>query len=176
MAELWIFGYGSLMWRPGFPSGTQVPGLLHGMHRALCVHSVFHRGTREEPGLVLGLDQGGDCHGVAFRVSPGAEEDTVAYLREREQVTDVYVEAYRDVHLQDGSNRTVAALTYLTDRDHPQYAGRLSLDEQERIVRDRAGESGANLEYVVNTVEHLEELGVHDALLADLATRLRREL
>ena len=172
--ELWVFGYGSLMWRPGFPFEAQVPGLLSGAHRALCVYSVLHRGTRDEPGLVLGLDQGGACQGVAFRVSPGAEDDTVAYLREREQVTDVYVEAYRNVTLQDGSDRTVTALTYLADRDHPQYAGPLSLDEQLRIVRKCSGQAGANIEYVLNTVQHLEELGVHDDMLADLAALLRR--
>lgn len=175
MSEFWVFAYGSLMWRPGFPFEARVPGLLDGAHRALCVYSVLHRGTHERPGLVLGLDQGGTCQGVAFRVSPGAEEDTIAYLREREQVTEVYVEAYRSVRLEDGSNRTVEALTYLADPCHPQFAGRLSLDEQFRIVRGGEGQAGANVEYVLNTVQHLEELGVHDAPLADLATLLRRE-
>ena len=175
MSELWVFGYGSLMWRPGFPVETQAPGLLNGAHRALCVYSVLHRGTREQPGLVLGLDRGGACRGVAFRVTPGAEEDTVAYLREREQVTEVYVEAYRKVRLVDGSGRTVRALTYLADPTHPQYAGRLSLDDQHRIVRGCRGQAGANLEYVLNTVQHLEEEGVHDATLAKLAARLRGE-
>jgi len=173
-AELWVFGYGSLMWRPGFPFQTQVPGVLSGAHRALCVYSVLHRGTHEQPGLVLGLDRGGTCHGVAFRVSAGAEEETIAYLREREQVTTVYVEAYRDVRLADGSDRNVNALTYLADPDHPQYAGRLSPEEQLRIVRDSHGQAGANVEYVLNTVRHLEELGVHDDGLADLAARLLR--
>lgn len=175
MSEFWVFGYGSLMWRPGFPFEAQVPGILDGSHRALCVYSVLHRGTREEPGLVLGLDHGGACQGVAFRVTPGAEDDTVAYLREREQVTDVYVEAYRDVRLDDGSNRMVTALTYLADCNHAQYAGPLSLEEQLRIVLRCSGQAGANIEYVLNTVQHLEELGVHDDMLANLATLLRRE-
>lgn len=174
MPELWVFAYGSLMWRPGFPFEAQVPGLLDGAHRALCVYSVLHRGTHERPGLVLGLDRGGACQGVAFRVSPGAEKDTIGYLREREQVTDVYVETYRDVRLEDGSNRMVKALTYLADPGHPQFAGRLSLDEQLHIVLAGEGQAGANVEYVLNTVQHLEELGVHDAPLADLAARLRR--
>ena len=171
---LWVFGYGSLMWRPGFPFQAQVPGVLSGAHRALCVYSVLHRGTHEQPGLVLGLDRGGTCHGVAFRVTAGAEEDTIAYLREREQVTTVYVEAYREVCLGDGSNRKVNALTYLADPGHPQYAGTLSADEQLCIVRDGHGQAGANVEYVLNTVRHLEELGVHDPVLADLAARLLR--
>src|SRR5262249_2183170 len=113
MAELWVFGYGSLMWRPGFPFAASAPGLLKGAHRPLCVTSLFPPGTKEAPGLVLGLDRGGACRGLAYRVEPGAEDTTVAYLREREQVTDVYVEAYRRVRLLDGSTRTVKALTYL---------------------------------------------------------------
>ncbi|MGH7125028.1 MAG: gamma-glutamylcyclotransferase [Stellaceae bacterium] len=172
MAELWVFGYGSLMWRPGFAVDARAPGLLKGAHRALCVYSEFHRGTKEQPGLVLGLDRGGACRGVAFKVFPGAEQATVAYLREREQVTSVYFEAYRRVTLLDGSGRSVKALTYLVDPKHSQYAGRLSLDEQLRLVRGSKGQSGENVEYVLNTVRHLEEEGVHDPLLAALAARL----
>jgi len=170
--ELWVFGYGSLMWRPGFPFEAQAPGLLNGAHRALCVYSILHRGTREQPGLVLGLDRGGACRGVAFRVAQGAEEETVAYLREREQVTDVYLEAHRRVRLLNGTGRVVKALTYLADPNHAQYAGRLPLEEQLRIVRDCKGEAGANIDYVLNTVRHLEEEGVHDAVLGSIAARL----
>jgi glutathione-specific gamma-glutamylcyclotransferase len=173
MAELWVFGYGSLMWRPGFPFVASAPGLLKGAHRALCVISIFHRGTKEQPGLVLGLDRGGACRGVAYRVETGAEDATIAYLREREQVTDVYVEAYRPVRLLDGSERMVNALTYLVDRNHVQYAGVLSLEEQLRMVSGGRGQSGENAEYVLNTVWHLEEAGIHDPLLGALAKRLK---
>jgi glutathione-specific gamma-glutamylcyclotransferase len=170
--ELWVFGYGSLMWRPGFPYEAQAPGLLKGAHRALCIYSVYYRGTPEQPGLVLGLARGGACRGVAFRVTPGAEDETIAYLREREQITAVYVETFRNVRLLDGSGRTVKALTYLADPDHEQYAGGLSFEEQLRIVRACKGEAGANAEYVLNTLRHLEEEGVHDAFLAKLAAQL----
>jgi cation transport protein ChaC len=175
MAELWVFGYGSLMWRPGFPFEAQAPALLKGAHRALCVYSIFYRGTREQPGLVLGLDRGGACRGVTFRVRKGAEDETIAYLREREQITAVYRETYRNVRLLDGSGRTVKALTYLADPRHEQYAGGLSLDEQLHIVRSRKGEAGANVEYVLNTVRHLEGVGVHDSLLAALAAHLKKD-
>lgn len=172
---LWVFGYGSLMWRPGFPFVTQSPARLEGAHRALCIYSIEHRGTRRNPGLVMGLDEGGMCEGVAFRVEPGAENDTITYLRQREQVTDVYLETYRQVALSNGSGQTVTALTFVTDPDHPQYAGKLDLEAQLRIVRTSRGQAGANIDYVLNTVEHLEALGTHDELLFALADRLRRE-
>ena len=171
-SELWVFGYGSLMWRPGFAFEAAAPGLLKGAHRALCVYSEFHRGTKEQRGLVLGLDRGGACRGVTYRVALGAEDETIAYLREREQVTAVYVEAYRKVRLLDGSGEVVTALTYLVDCNHAQYAGALPLEEQLRLVRGGKGQSGENVEYVLNTVRHLEEEGVHDPLLSALAARL----
>ena len=172
MAELWVFGYGSLMWRPGFAFETSTHGLLKGAHRSLCVYSEFHRGTKEQRGLVLGLDRGGACRGIVFRVKAGAEQETIGYLREREQVTAVYVEAYRKVKLLDDSDRTVDALTYLVDRNHAQYAGALPLEEQLRLVRGGKGQSGANIDYVLNTLRHLEAEGVHDPRLAALAARL----
>ena len=172
MAELWVFGYGSLMWQPGFAFETSAHGLLKGAHRSLCVYSEFHRGTKEQRGLVLGLDRGGACRGIVFRVKAGAEDETIAYLREREQVTAVYVEAYRKVKLLDGSGRVLDALTYLVDRNHAQYAGALPLEEQLRLVRGGRGLSGANIDYVLNTLRHLEEEGVHDPHLAALAARI----
>jgi cation transport protein ChaC len=172
MAELWVFGYGSLMWRPGFDFVEQAPARLMGAHRALCVYSVVHRGTHAEPGLVLGLDKGGSCRGVAFRVVAGAEDDTIAYLRAREQVTDVYREATRPITLLDGSNRGFRALCYLVDPNHAQYAGALSLEDKLRIVRNGKGQAGGNIEYVLNTVRHLEKVGVHDPELAALAALL----
>ena len=176
MAELWVFGYGSLMWRPGFPFAEAQSALLKGAHRALCVYSVVHRGTHAEPGLVLGLDHGGACKGMAFRVTAGAEDETVAYLRDREQVTDVYVEAVRPIRLLDGSGRVLKAMTYLVDRNHPQYAGDLPLEAQIRIVRAGKGQAGGNVEYVLRTLRHLEEAGVHDPLLSNLAAHLTEPL
>jgi cation transport protein ChaC len=172
MAEFWVFGYGSLMWRPGFAFAERMPAALIGVHRSLCVYSFHHRGTLEQPGLVLGLDEGGACRGVAFRVDPAHEDMTLTYLREREQVTDVYLEGFRPVSLLDGSGRERSALCYLVDRRHPQYAGRLSTEAQIRLVRPAVGRSGANIDYVLNTVRHLEEAGIHDAELMALAARL----
>ncbi|MEM7192206.1 MAG: gamma-glutamylcyclotransferase, partial [Pseudomonadota bacterium] len=143
MSSLWVFGYGSLMWRPGFPFQTRLPARLNGAHRALCIYSILHRGTPETPGLVLGLDEGGECEGVAFCVAPGAEDETIAYLRDREQVTDVYVETYRTVELGDGSDQAVTALTFIADPTHAQYAGTLDIEDQLRIVRRCHGQAGS---------------------------------
>ncbi len=172
MAELWVFGYGSLMWRPGFPYAEAQRALLRGAHRALCVYSIVHRGTHAAPGLVLGLDRGGACRGIAYRVDKARRAETLAYLRAREQVTDVYVEAKRPVRLLDGTERRVDALCYLCDRNHEQYAGALSLEEQARIVRAGKGQEGGNVEYVMRTMRHLQELGVSDPLLSTLAAHL----
>ena len=172
MAELWVFGYGSLMWQPGFDFGEQAPAALIGAHRSLCIYSFHHRGTQKHPGLVLGLDEGGACRGVAFRVAPDQRDVTIAYLRQREQVTDVYVEAVKPISLLDGSGRELEALCYVVDRGHPQYAGRLSTEAQAQLVRSAAGLSGTNIDYVLNTVRHLEQAGIHDAELMALAARL----
>src|SRR5438045_2941815 len=119
--DLWVFGYGSLMWRPGFTFHERVEARLIGAHRALCVFSFVHRGTPERPGLVLGLDRGGTCRGIAFRVAAAERASTVAYLRAREQVTMVYREAMRAIWLNGEPARKVTALCYVVDRSHPQY-------------------------------------------------------
>ena len=141
--DLWVFGYGSLMWRPGFAFEEQVPALVHGYHRSLCIFSHVHRGTPEKPGLVLGLDMGGFCQGLAFRVAASQKEVTLTYLREREQVTAVYVEKSVSAELADG--RRVQAVAYVVDPAHPQYAGRLPHPELVRLVRQGQGVSGANV-------------------------------
>lgn len=167
-----MFGYGSLMWRPGFDFLERVPARLIGLHRSLCVYSHVHRGTPERPGLVLGLDRGGACRGMAFRVAGERREDTIAYLREREQATSVYLEVERVVTLERPEAPRVRALTYVVDRGHTQYAGRLPLEQQLHIVRQGHGRSGANPDYVVNTVRAIEELGFRDADLHWLVAHL----
>jgi cation transport protein ChaC len=171
--DLWVFGYGSLMWRPGFAFTERHLARLHGYHRSLCIFSHVHRGTPDAPGLVLGLDRGGQCRGVAFRVPAAEAEATIAYLREREQATSVYLERQVRVRLDDG--RDVQAVTYVADRGHPQYAGRLPPSELVRLVRQGTGISGANPDYVHSTHQHLMEIGVSDPILAGIAERLAGE-
>jgi cation transport protein ChaC len=172
MEEFWVFGYGSLMWRPGFDFIERVVGRVHGFHRALCVYSHVHRGTPERPGLVLGLDRGGSCRGVGYRVAASMWQETVSYLRAREQVTLVYREASVDVMTDEG--RRFQALTYAIDRSHPQYAGRLPLDRLVELVRQGVGRSGHCTDYIRNTVSHLRELGIHDTELEKLVQALHQ--
>ena len=170
--DLWVFGYGSLMWRPGFEFIERVPARLIGEHRGLCVYSFVHRGTPEKPGLVLGLDRGGACRGVAFRVAEKHRAATVNYLREREQVTSVYREVMRSVWLENETRQRVSALAYVVDRGHVQYAGRLSLAEQLRHVQQGHGQSGNNRDYVLATVGAIEAAGFRDQPLHQLALML----
>ena len=170
--DLWVFAYGSLMWRPGFSYLERVPARLIGLHRALCVFSFVHRGTPERPGLVLGLDRGGMCRGIVYRVATAARAETLHYLRAREQVTTVYVETMRQIELEERARRRVPAVCYIVDRSHVQYAGRLTLMESLHHVRQGHGQSGANRDYVLETVRALEALGYRESDLHLLAERL----
>ena len=168
----WVFGYGSLIWQPGFDFVVRERALLRGAHRSLCIYSHIYRGTEAAPGLVFGLARGGACGGMAFGVADGVWPEVITYLRARELVTDVYREAVRPVRLAGG--RIVAAVAYLVDERHPQYAGGLSFDEQVRLVRRSIGQSGPNLDYVLNTAGHLAQLGIRDRTLERLAETLRQ--
>lgn len=165
----WVFGYGSLIWKPGFDYLAAEKALLRGVHRRLCIYSHRHRGTPERPGLVLGLERGGACVGMAFKVAPDAWTQVRDYLREREQVTGVYREALRAVRLASG--QSVTALTFIADPGHVQYAGRLSIEDQLALVDGASGQAGPNIDYVVNTVEHLRAIGITDHPLERLVER-----
>lgn len=183
--DLWVFAYGSLIWRPGFEHEERRPARLWGWHRRLCVYSWHHRGTVETPGVVLGLDRGGSCRGVVYRVAARRRAETLAYLREREQISPlehlpspIYREIFRPVRFEDGQGRSVetpgpAALTYVVDRTHPQYTGDMDETDLLALVRQGRGVSGANPDYVVSTADHLATLGMHDAALERIAARLR---
>lgn len=170
MVDFWVFGYGSLMWRPGFAHTETQRALLHGYRRALCIRSHIHRGTPQRPGLVLGLDRGGSCVGLAFRVPGELAGEVTAYLREREMATSVYLERTLAIRLATGE--TVGALCYVVDRAHRQYAGSLDVEHAAESVRGASGQSGGNDEYVLNTVAHLKALGIRDHWLESVAKRI----
>ena len=160
MGDFWVFGYGSLIWNPGFAHIETRRARLPGYRRALCIRSWVHRGTRASPGLVLGLDRGGSCIGMAFRVPGDLRDEVMSYLRERELVTNVYLERQVVVRLEGGEQ--AAAVTYVADRRHEQYAGSMDAAEAASIVRGAHGKSGDNVTYVLSTVEHLKALGIMD--------------
>ena len=160
-SERWVFGYGSLMWRPGFPYQERRAATLHGRRRSFCIYSVHHRGTYQRPGLVLGLAPGGACRGAAYRVAEGEWAEVYAYLLEREQPTETYIEARRAVRLAGGARGE--ALVFLSDVRHPQWAGALSLERQAELIAGATGLSGRNVDYLRDLVEHLREMRVRDA-------------
>ena len=162
----WVFGYGSLMWRPGFDYLERRVAVLHGRRRAFCIYSVHHRGTPARPGLVLGLAPGGSVRGVAYRVADERWEEVIGYLREREQPTETYVEHYARMRLDDG--RLVRALTFVSDRGHPQWAGDLTLEAQADLIAGATGLSGRNVDYLTDLVEHLRAEGVADRTMERL--------
>jgi cation transport protein ChaC len=169
--DRWVFGYGSLMWRPGFPFIERRTAVLHGRRRAFCIYSVHHRGTYERPGLVLGLAPGGAVRGVAYRVAGAEWPEVYAYLREREQPTETYFEAWSDLKI-DGSQSEnggkVTSLVFLSDMKHSQWAGALSLDQQADLIAGATGLSGRNIDYLRDLVMHLREDGVRDHAMETL--------
>ncbi|MFZ4807789.1 MAG: gamma-glutamylcyclotransferase [Hyphomicrobiaceae bacterium] len=164
--ELWIFGYGSLMWRPGFAFERAARARLTGWRRCFCIYSTHHRGNSGRPGLVLGLDRGGVCDGVAYRVPRAAAAETLAYLRAREQLNGVYSERLLPVTLDEPGRPEVLARAYVVERCHPSYAGRLPISEQARLIRAAEGRSGPNLDYLINTLDHIDGLGIREPALA----------
>ncbi|MES2034750.1 MAG: gamma-glutamylcyclotransferase [Pseudomonadota bacterium] len=164
--DRWVFGYGSLMWRPGFPFLDRRRATLHGRRRAFCIYSVHHRGTYERPGLVLGLAPGGSTKGVVYRVSARDWDEVYAYLREREQPTETYFEAWRDVKIEGDAVRS--ALVFLSDTQHRQWAGNLTLEQQADLIAGAAGLSGRNVDYLTDLVGHLREDSVRDKSMEDL--------
>lgn len=171
---MWVFGYGSLIWNPEFPVAEARVARVQGWQRSFCMRSIHHRGSIQEPGLVLALDarDRADCHGVAFRVQSGAEQATLAALRERELISSAYLERWLDVDLtEDGG--AVQALCYVIDPAHAQYCGGLTLEDQAAIIAAANGQRGPNRDYLWATSAHLADLGIADPDLVWLDARVR---
>ncbi|MGJ8622984.1 MAG: gamma-glutamylcyclotransferase [Yoonia sp.] len=169
---LWVFGYGSLLWNPGFTPAERVKARLDDYHRSFCMLSIHHRGTQDDPGLVLALDaqKGGRCTGVAFRVAEAEEDAVLAMLRERELISSAYYEDTVTLHADDG--RAIRALAYIIDPDHVQYC-QFDLEKQAQMIARAVGGRGPNTEYLFNTVDHLKELTIRDDDMDWLADRVR---
>lgn len=167
----YVFGYGSLMWRPGFDFVTQSHATLDGFHRDFCITSRHHRGSEVNPGLVLGLDQGGSCLGIAFEIHPDQQKDILGYLDERELVGYPYRPVLAEIHL---NGRQQPAFTYVADPHHRDYAGALSLAERASRILRATGLSGSNLHYFQSFMEHLIELKLEEPHLVPLANEITR--
>lgn len=170
---MWVFGYGSLLWNPGFEVAESVIARLPDYARSFCMWSIHHRGTEDAPGLVLALDEaeGEVCEGLALRVAEGAEAETLAYLRARELISSAYLEKELTVQLQDG--RAVTAVSYVINRDHTQYCGGMPLEDQAQVIARAVGGRGPNTEYLYNTTSHLAQVGLPDPALEWLQARVQ---
>ena len=171
--DIWVFGYGSLMWNPGFPHLEARPARLHGYHRAFCLYSYHYRGSEARPGLVLGLDRGGSCRGRAFRVAAQEAEAAMAYLVDREMFgheEDVYRLVWPQIAVDD---RRVPAACFVTKRAHPHYAGKLPPERIAALIRQGVGRGGSNVDYLRNTIQHLDDLGIKDGPLHGIWERVR---
>lgn len=160
--DAWVFGYGSLMWNPAILHQDTRIATLHGYHRRFCLWTPLGRGTPEKPGLVLGLARGGSCRGVAFRIAGPDVDEEFRVLWRREMVSDGYVPRWVGLETEKGP---IHALTFVINRDCPRYAGRLPDDEAVKVIAGTGGDLGTNAEYLLSTVQHLDELGIPDRRL-----------
>ena len=167
--ELWVFAYGSLMWDPGFPYDSSCAALLRGYHRSFCVYSVRFRGTHEQPGLVLGLNRGGACRGIAYRVPAAGIAGAVEALWAREMPSATYMPRGVRLALAD---KIVTALAFVANPRHKQFAGKLAFDDSARLIARSSGMRGPNTDYLRNTLRHLDALGVRDTALRKLYRRV----
>ncbi len=172
-ADFWVFGYGSLIWNPGFPHIEVRPAQVRGYHRRFCLYSHRYRGTPKIPGLVLGLDRGGSCRGLAFRVPAAEGEEVLDYLYAREMITGAYIPRWVSLTTRQGR---LKAVSFVVDPAHEQYTGRLDMDATVELVLQGRGSNGSCIEYLEKTVHHLNALGLPDASLARLLKRVTARL
>lgn len=168
--NLWVFGYGSLMWRPDFEFVGRYPATLYGWHRAMCILSTVYRGRPGKPGLVLGLDRGGSCRGLAFQIAAAGAEEVRKRIFDREMITGVYRPRFAPARLADG--RTVPVYIFTVRKEHEQYAGGLSPADTARLIRQGHGESGSSRDYLARTVENMTALGIVKSELHNLLARV----
>jgi glutathione-specific gamma-glutamylcyclotransferase len=171
---IWIFGYGSLMWHPGFLYLESHPALLRGYHRALCIYSTKYRGTPKKPGLVMGLDRGGSCKGRAFLLASVDVPKVMDYLHVREMDTGTYAPKFLTVKLNDG--REVKAYLFLVRREHEQYTGKLSFRDTVKLVCAGVGPKGSSIEYLQNTLDHLNTMGIEEGPLHKIYESAKKQV
>lgn len=167
---IWVFGYGSLMWKPGFAFVEKSQALVQGYKRDLCILSHIFRGTPDRPGLVMGLCHGGTCQGMAFKIAQEHKEQVFAYLHKREMPNNVYRPAWLDVTL--ASQENVQAYSFISQPDHPQFVSHLSIEERLVFLKQGLGKGGSSIDYLKNTRAHLQNLGITDPILEAFYKRI----
>ena len=168
--SVWVFGYGSLMWNPAFHFAEKRSGLVHGYHRSYCMWSPGGRGTPDLPGMMLAMDHGGACRGMAFRIAPDQVDEELDIVWRREMIGRAYRARWVTVRTDSG---TVRALTFVIDRRYIRYAGKVPRDVQVAHIAIASGRMGTCREYLENTVAHLDELGIGDGPMHDMLERVR---
>jgi cation transport protein ChaC len=168
-ADVWVFGYGSLVWNPIVHHEERRVSRMHGFHRSFCLWSHVNRGSLQKPGLVLGLDEGGSCRGVAFRIARRCAAEELRLLWRREMVLGVYSPRWATVEAGD---ETFRAIAFFANREHPNYAGKLPLETVMKTLVSARGQLGTPAEYLLDTVRGLIEHGVRDPYLLELRKRL----
>jgi cation transport protein ChaC len=168
--DVYVFGYGSLIWNPAFHFIDRVPALLRGWHRRFCLRMYQGRGTRETPGLMLALDHGGACKGVAFRIAGAAARQELNILWQREMFGGAYNARWVNLRATDGAK--LRAVTFVINRAHPRYIPELSLEQTAALIATGCGDLGSCREYLENTISHLAQLGLRDAGLERIAKTL----
>jgi len=170
--DVWVFGYGSLIWNPAFHFVEKRTARIHGYHRRFCLWTQLGRGSAENPGLMLGLEKGGACRGVIFRIAEEAVQTELDILWRREMFTGAYCPTW--VSARSGGD-TIAAITFVINRNNGRYAGRLPDDKVARHIATAAGPMGPCCDYLFETVRHLAELGIRDRHLEAMAGKVRAQ-
>lgn len=168
--DLWVFAYGSLIWNPAFHFVERQKAHLYGYHRQFCLWTSLGRGSPDRPGLMLGLEHGGCCTGVAFRIAADAAEIELEAIWRREMLTGAYRPRWLPVHV---GHERLRAIGFVINRRHQRYARGVPEAEVVATVAHAEGALGACRDYLFNTVAHLEELGIHDRRLTRLAAAVR---
>ncbi|MDH3714606.1 MAG: gamma-glutamylcyclotransferase [Gammaproteobacteria bacterium] len=168
--DVWVFAYGSLMWNPTIHYTEQRAAKVYGYHRRFCLNVPVGRGTREQPGLLLGLDRGGACRGIVFRIAAAEVERELDILWARELVADGYRPVWVRARAESALQR---AITFVIDRSLPTYAGRLPLEDTAQRIASAAGALGSCADYLEETVAHLHQSGIHDPAMRAILQRVR---
>ena len=170
-SDVWVFGYGSLMWNPAFHHVESRPAQLRGWHRRFCLWNTFGRGPPEKPGLMLALERGGSCAGLALRVAADAVQSELGVLWNREMITGAYTPRWVRLASDEGP---IEAVTFVVNRGHPRYTGKLERREIARRMATASGPLGASREYLESTVAELDRLGVRDGAMHALLREVKR--